>query len=115
MENLDLIIRNGTVLISDPNDPSSIHQEKVDIGVKNSKIVKIEKNLKAEAARVFDANSFHVLPGIIDSQVHFRDPGFPDKEDFASGTKGAIQGGVTAIFDMHNTKPNTSTKERFLE
>lgn len=115
MEKLDLIIRNGTVLISDPKQPSSIKQEKVDIGVKNSKIVSIEKDLKAEANQVFDASNYHVLPGIIDSQVHFRDPGNPEKEDFASGTKGAIMGGVTAIFDMPNTKPNTSTKERYLE
>ena len=71
--------------------------------------------LMPPAQQSFDAKGLFVLPGIIDSQVHFRDPGMTHKEDFATGTRGAIQGGITAIFDMPNTKPNTSTKERYLE
>jgi dihydroorotase len=58
-----------------------------------------------------DATGLHVLPGIIDSQVHFREPGLEYKEDLATGTLGALAGGVTTIFEMPNTKPSTTTAE----
>ena len=53
---------------------------------------------------------FNVLPGAIDSQVHFREPGLTHKEDIMNGTKGAILGGVTSIFEMPNTNPSTTTE-----
>jgi dihydroorotase len=63
---------------------------------------------------VFDARGkLHVLPGIIDSQVHFREPGLTHKEDLETGTRGAALGGVTAVFEMPNTKPSTTTAEHF--
>ncbi len=62
-------------------------------------------------ARRFDATGLHVLPGAIDVHVHFRDPGYPDKEDWASGTAAAAFGGVTTVFDMPNTIPPTGTAE----
>ncbi len=55
-----------------------------------------------------DATGLHILPGVIDSQVHFREPGFPHKEDLESGSRAAVLGGVTAVFDMPNTKPLTT-------
>jgi dihydroorotase len=61
--------------------------------------------------RVIDGEGLHVLPGVIDAHVHFRDPGFPSKEDFASGCAAAAKGGVTTVFDMPNTNPPVFTVE----
>jgi dihydroorotase len=58
---------------------------------------------------VIDAHGLHVLPGVIDAQVHFREPGFPHKEDLATGTAAAVLGGVTAVLEMPNTDPPTTT------
>jgi dihydroorotase len=63
------------------------------------------------ARETLDARGLHVLPGAIDVHVHFRDPGYPHKEDFASGTAAAAFGGVTTVFDMPNTIPPTGTPE----
>ena len=60
---------------------------------------------------ILDAKGLHVLPGVIDSQVHFREPGAEHKEDLASGSDAAVLGGVTSVFEMPNTKPTTSTAE----
>ena len=65
----------------------------------------------ASAETVFDAAGLHVLPGVIDTQVHFREPGLEHKEDLESGTRGAVLGGVTGVFEMPNTSPNTDSKE----
>lgn len=64
---------------------------------------------------MLDATGLHVLPGVIDSQVHFREPGLTQKEDIESGTRGAALGGVTAIFEMPNTKPPTDTRAQLEE
>lgn len=105
-QDYDLVIKNGDCYISSDkkNDWT-----KVDIGIKSGKIVAIESNL--EAKNILDAKNLKVIPGCIDTQVHFRDPGLTHKEDFSSGTMAAIKGGITAIFEMPNTKPNTSTPE----
>ncbi len=79
----------------------------MDIGVRDGKIVALGDLAGHQAHRTMTAKGLTVLPGVIDSQVHFRDPGFPQKETFASGTRGAIMGGVTAVFDMPNTHPPT--------
>ena len=100
----NLLIKNGTCVLPDGT-------AKVDILVKNGKIAEISENITASEASVFDANGLHVLPGIIDSQVHFREPGNEHKEDLDTGTKSALLGGVTAIFEMPNTAPPTTTKE----
>ena len=63
------------------------------------------------ARETLDASGLHVLPGAIDVHVHFRDPGYPHKEDWASGTAAAAFGGVTTVFDMPNTIPPTGTAE----
>lgn len=111
----DLIISGGQCLISNPDRPQEITIQKADIGIRNEKIVTIADRIADLQSLKVDASNLFVMPGLIDSQVHFRDPGFPLKEDFASGTKAAVLGGVTAVFDMPNTSPNTSTSERYLE
>lgn len=96
----DLIIKNGSVAT-----PGGVF--KTDLGITDGKIVSIGVLDKAPAAEVFDAKNLHILPGVIDSQVHFREPGLEHKEDIAHGTKSAIKGGVTSIFEMPNTSPLT--------
>jgi len=99
-DTLDLLITNGRVMT-----PGGLIE--ADIGVAGGKIVSIGALSGAAAAETFDAKGLHVLPGVIDSQVHFREPGLEHKEDIAHGTKAAIKGGVTSIFEMPNTSPLT--------
>ena len=77
-----------------------------DVAVRDGRIAAIGA-VAGDAAEVIDVRGLHVLPGVIDSQVHFREPGLEHKEDLATGTAGAALGGVTAIFEMPNTTPNT--------
>lgn len=98
----DLIIENGTVVLP-------WGEAMADIGVKHGKIAAIGKNL-GTAREVFNAAGLHVLPGIIDPHVHFRDGGeggIPGVEDMRSGSLAAVLGGVTTALDMPNTKPPT--------
>jgi dihydroorotase len=85
-----------------------------DIAIADGKIAAIGR-IDLPADTVLDAKGLHVLPGVIDSQVHFREPGLTHKEDLATGTAGAALGGVTAIFEMPNTNPNTATAEALAE
>ena len=102
---LDLIIKNGKCYIDkDLKD--------VDIGIQNSKIVKIGK-LDEDSNQSIDATGLTVLPGCIDTQTHFREPGSTDTEDLASGSRAAIVGGITSVFEMPNTNPPTSTFKEF--
>ncbi|WP_374465840.1 dihydroorotase [Ferrovibrio sp.] len=98
----DLVIRNGMVAT-----PNGI--EALDIGVKDGRIAALGSLGQADTAAFFDANGLTVLPGVIDTQVHFREPGLEHKEDLATGTAAAAMGGVTAVFEMPNTKPSTAT------
>ena len=63
----------------------------------------------AAAAERVDATGLHVLPGVVDTQVHFREPGLTHKEDLATGSAAAVLGGVTSVFEMPNTRPPTTT------
>jgi dihydroorotase len=83
----------------------------VDVRVKDKMIVEIGHDLVAADEIVVLAEGKVLLPGAIDVHVHFRDPGHPDKEDFATGTAAALAGGVTTIFDMPNTNPSTISRE----
>ncbi len=83
--------------------------ESVDVLIENGKIAAIGQGLSHNDE--LDLTGKHLLPGVIDSQVHFREPGLEYKEDLESGTRGAALGGVTAICEMPNTKPATTTKE----
>jgi dihydroorotase len=102
-ESFDVIIKNGTLV----SNGESAHDGKADIGIRGGKFTAIGDLSGAKSVSVIDANNLHVLPGVIDSQCHFREPGLEHKEDLSTGTAGAALGGVTAIFEMPNTKPGT--------
>jgi len=103
-DSFDLVIRGGDCLT-----PSGRLQ--TDIGVRGGRIAALGDLTAAPAAETFDASKFAVLPGVIDTQVHFREPGMAHKEDLESGTRAAALGGVTAVFEMPNTRPATTTAE----
>jgi len=103
---LDLIIKNGTCFIDG-------NLQKKDIGIKQAKITNINDKISDDTKEIFDAKSLIVLPGCIDTQVHFREPGSTDTEDLNSGSKAAIVGGITSVFEMPNTNPPTANKEEF--
>lgn len=101
----DLVIRAGQVV-----SPDSIIAASV--AIKDGKIIAVGDDAAMPAAtETLDASGLYLLPGAIDDHVHFRDPGYPHKEDFASGTMAAAFGGVTTVFDMPNTIPPTGTPE----
>jgi dihydroorotase len=101
----DLIIKNGNCFIDD-------NLVTTDIAIKDKKIVKIGKNL-TDAKEIIDASGLTVLPGCIDTQTHFREPGSTDTEDLHSGSRAAIAGGITSVFEMPNTNPPTSNMKEF--
>lgn len=100
----DLVLRNGTVVL-----PSGTHR--ADIGVRAGKIAGIGVFSPQTSGETIDCTGLHVLPGVMDTQVHFRDPGMTHKEDLETGTMAAAAGGVTGIFEMPNTDPLTTTPE----
>ena len=103
---LDLIIKNGSCYIDG-------NLTKTDIGVTNSKISHIGNLENEKSNDVYNANNLIVLPGCLDTQVHFREPGSTDTEDLHSGSRAAIVGGITGVFEMPNTNPPTSNKKEF--
>ena len=103
---LDLIIKNGSCFIDG-------NLQKLSIGILKGKIERIENNIEEESRNIFDGEGLIVLPGCIDTQVHFREPGSTDTEDLYSGSRAAIAGGITGVFEMPNTNPPTSTKTEF--
>lgn len=113
-EMFDLVIKNGQCVVPNPNGRGLIEQ-KLDIAVSGGKIVKIRDSITEPAHQTISAHGLHVLPGIIDSQVHFREPGLTHKEDLDTGTRAALLGGVTSVFEMPNTNPATTTAELFQE
>lgn len=100
----DLVLKGGTVVNQD-----GIGNR--DIGVRGGRIAAIGNLAKAGAGEVIDCTGLHILPGVIDSQVHFREPGAEHKEDLESGSRAAVAGGVTGVFEMPNTKPLTTSAE----
>ena len=104
-ENFSLIIKNGSCYI----DGKLVQ---TDIGLSGNKIKKIGK-IELNSSKVFDATDKVVLPGIIDTQTHFREPGSTDVEDLESGSRAAVLGGVTSLFEMPNTNPPTSNLIEF--
>ena len=102
---LDLIVKNGSCYI-DKN------LKEQDIAVKDGKIIEIGK-ITSDTKETFDAKNLTVLPGCIDTQTHFREPGSTDTEDLNSGSRAAIVGGITGVFEMPNTNPPTSNKIEF--
>ncbi|HJN23496.1 MAG TPA: dihydroorotase [Rhodospirillales bacterium] len=99
-ETFDLVLQGGTCVT-----PSGIHV--ADVGVADGLVKSVGNLGQFRAAKIFDAAGLHILPGVIDSQVHFREPGQTEKEDIATGSAAAALGGVTAVFEMPNTRPPT--------
>ena len=104
-DNYSLIIKNGSCYIDGKF-------QNIDIGLSGNKIKKIGK-IKLNSTKVFDASNKIILPGVIDTQVHFREPGNHDAENLESGSRAAVAGGVTSVFEMPNTNPPTSTFKEF--
>ena len=104
-DNYSLIIKNGSCYIRGK-------LEKIDVALVDNKIKKIGK-IEANAEKIFDASNKIVLPGIIDTQTHFREPGSTDREDLESGSRAAVLGGITSVFEMPNTNPPTSNLVEF--
>ncbi|MFC4167212.1 dihydroorotase [Teichococcus aestuarii] len=98
MTSYDLILRGGRCVLP-------WGEEEVDVGVRAGRIAALGDLRTAEAAEVLDCAGLHILPGLIDPHVHLRDPGDPAVETIETGTKAAILGGITAVFDMPNTSP----------
>ena len=96
----DLLIKGGRAVL--PGGTMTC-----DIAVKDGRIAELGEISERAAGEVIDATGLTVLPGVIDSQVHFREPGMEHKEDLKTGTAAAALGGVTSIFEMPNTKPPT--------
>lgn len=105
---LDLILKNANCLIEDKF-------ETLDLGIKDGKITELPLSPGAQATKTLDLKGLTVLPGLIDSQVHFREPGLTHKEDIAHGSRGAIKGGIVSFFEMPNTNPSTTTRESLEE
>ncbi len=99
----DLLVRGGTVLL--PGGAMA----RIDIAARDGRVVALGSLGDWRADATLDAAGLHVLPGVIDSQVHFREPGLTHKETLEAGTRGAVLGGVTSIFEMPNTSPLTLT------
>jgi dihydroorotase len=102
-ENYDLILKGATVV---NHDGEGVR----DLAIKDGRIAAIGQ-LSGAAAEVIDCRGLHILPGVIDTQVHFREPGLTHKEDLETGSRGAVMGGVTAVFEMPNTNPPTTGAE----
>ncbi|KQP92620.1 dihydroorotase [Methylobacterium sp. Leaf117] len=100
----DLLLTGGTVVNQDG-------AHRADLGIRAGRIASIGELSGATAAERRDCTGLHLLPGVIDSQVHFREPGLDHKEDLESGSRAAVMGGVTTVFEMPNTNPLTTTAE----
>jgi len=101
-ETFDTILAHGTLV----NHDGEIRR---DIGLRNGKIAAMGDLNRISAGQVIDCTGLHILPGVIDTQVHFREPGAIHKEDLESGSRAAVMGGVTAVFEMPNTNPLTTS------
>ena len=103
-QTFDTILKGATIVNHD-----GIGQR--DIGIRNGRIEAIRSLSTNSAGEVVDCTGLHILPGVVDSQVHFREPGLEHKEDLETGSLAAVLGGVTSVFEMPNTKPLTTSAE----
>ncbi len=100
-ETFDLLVRGGEVV-------NHAGRGRADVGVRDGRVVRIGDLGTASAGEVVEAAGLTVLPGLVDTQVHFREPGLDWKEDLETGSRAAVLGGVTTVFEMPNTDPNTT-------
>ncbi len=105
MTDYDVVLRGGTLVLP-------WGEAAGDVGVRQGRIAAIGALGPVAAAETIDCTGLHVLPGLVDSHVHLREPGDPAVETIESGTRGAILGGLTAVFDMPNTNPSITSRER---
>jgi dihydroorotase len=98
----DLLLKGGTVVNQDGAATR-------DLGIVGGRVAALGDLAAASAGETIDCHGLHILPGVIDTQVHFREPGLTRKEDLESGSRGAVLGGVTAVFEMPNTDPVTTS------
>jgi len=103
-QTFDLVFKGGTVV-------NQAGEGLADIGVRGGRIAEIGSIGEGMAGETIDASGLHILPGVIDTQVHFREPGLEHKEDLETGSRSAVLGGVTAVFEMPNTRPPTTSAE----
>ena len=103
-EKFDLVLKGGTVVNHDGTGER-------DVGIRAGRIAALGSLDASAAGEVVDCHGLHILPGVIDSQVHFREPGLTHKEDLETGSRAAVLGGVTAVFEMPNTNPLTTSAE----
>lgn len=107
-ETFDVVIRGGQVMT-----PGGLVT--ADLGVRNGRLAGIGSYAAAQGGQVIEAAGLHVLPGVIDAHVHFREPGLTRKEDFETGSRAAVLGGVTAVFEMPNSEPPTVSADLLLD
>ena len=100
----DLILKNGTLI-----NEGQIFES--DIAIRGDRIEKIASSIDAESKSTIDLNGKYVIPGLIDDQVHFREPGLTHKGEIATESKAGLAGGVTSYFEMPNVNPTTTTNE----
>ena len=100
----DLILKNCKIV----NENNTLES---DIAIKNNRIELIGSDINAESSDVVDVNGRYVIPGLIDDQVHFREPGLTHKGEIATESKAGLAGGVTSYFEMPNVNPTTTTNE----
>lgn len=103
-ETFDIVFKGGTLV-------NHAGEGLADIGVRDGQIRAIGDIAEAQGSKVVDVRGLHILPGVIDTQVHFREPGMEHKEDLETGSRSAALGGVTAVFEMPNTSPPTTSAE----
>lgn len=108
IETFDTILKNGIVVNQDGEGER-------DIGIRDGRIAALGTFAPEQAARTVDCKGLHILPGVMDTQVHFREPGLEHKEDLESGSRSAVMGGVTAVFEMPNTNPLTIDEATFTD
>ncbi|MER9712693.1 dihydroorotase [Mesorhizobium sp. M0174] len=104
----DLILTGGTVVNHDGEGFR-------DVGINGGRIAAIGDLRQASAGETIDCHGLHILPGVVDSQVHFREPGLEHKEDLETGSRAAVLGGVTAVFEMPNTNPLTTSEATLVD
>src|SRR5438128_4760821 len=104
----DVILKSATVVNQDGEGVR-------DIAVKDGRIAALGALGSSGAAEIIDCQGLHILPGVIDTQVHFREPGQTHKEDLETGSRSAVMGGVTAVFEMPNTDPLTISEQAFTD
>ncbi len=103
-----LLLKGGTVV-------SPEGREAADVLIEDGKILRVAAGISDGVDETLDARGLHVLPGVLDPHVHFREPGFTQKEDLFTGSKACASGGVTSFFEMPNTRPATTTRALLAE